>query len=181
MVFPEFDPVTGLIPPFVGTIQERNLITPYKATISDLCNRFSTSQARINILHGLIALRQRLLNLGVTGFQWIDGSFLENVELTQSRSPNDIDIVTFATWPNDLRIEETDCELLDHSMVKGKYLVDHYLVPLNAEATILVDNARYWFSVFSHTRDSIWKGMLNIPLANNSDDDCACEILKLKF
>jgi hypothetical protein len=33
------------------------------------------------------------------GFQWIDGSFVEDVEKSRGRAPGDVDIVTFAHRP----------------------------------------------------------------------------------
>ena len=36
------------------------------------------------------------MKIGIgSGFQWLDGSFLENVEMTEKRDPGDLDLVTF--------------------------------------------------------------------------------------
>ncbi|WP_426763559.1 DUF6932 family protein [Hafnia paralvei] len=32
------------------------------------------------------------------GFQWVDGSFTENVELIERRTPNDVDVVIFSLF-----------------------------------------------------------------------------------
>ncbi|WP_414651656.1 DUF6932 family protein [Hafnia paralvei] len=32
------------------------------------------------------------------GFQWVDGSFTENIELIERRTPNDVDVVTFSLF-----------------------------------------------------------------------------------
>lgn len=45
---------------------------------------------------GLLDLRAELTLAGKSdGFQWVDGSFTEDVEVQQGRTPNDVDVVTF--------------------------------------------------------------------------------------
>lgn len=89
--------ISGLIPPIrpgqPGHSPERS---PYRIGLMDIVNKFSETPERRNILSGLLRYRQALHDLGmINGFQWLDGSFMENVETTQSRHPNDIDVVTF--------------------------------------------------------------------------------------
>lgn len=53
-----------------------------------LVKRFATSAERIEILLVLIAYRTELRSLGfLDGFQWIDGSFVEQIEITRNRPP----------------------------------------------------------------------------------------------
>ena len=52
------------------------------------------------ILDGFLRFRELLTQAGfVSGFQWVDGSFLENVEMLENRPPNDLDVVTFYIPP----------------------------------------------------------------------------------
>lgn len=87
----------GVLPPVrpnhLGYSPDRS---PYAVSLLTLVERFSTTPERIKILQGFLQFRAFLHELGVTsGFQWLDGSFMEQVELLESRSPNDIDVVTF--------------------------------------------------------------------------------------
>ena len=56
--------------------------SPYEVSVIDLVERFATSPERIEILEGYLNYRKALHDLGLLeGFQWLDGSFCENVEL----------------------------------------------------------------------------------------------------
>lgn len=122
-------------------------------------------------------LRRELMDLGVQGFHWLDGSFLEAIETQESRDPRDMDVVTFVSQPDDRRNLTATLasrpDLLDRAAVKHAFSVDHFLVPLSSSPQVLVDLARYWYGLFSHRRDRTWKGMLRIDLLNNADDDRA--------
>lgn len=50
---------------------------------------------------------------------------------------------------------------------------DHFLVPLGSAPRVLVDLSKYWYGLFSHRRDRVWKGMLAVALADRSDDAAA--------
>src|SRR5260221_6895823 len=74
--------------------------SPYRVSLTDLILRFNTSPERNAILDGFLRFRAALHETGVVaGFQWLDGSFLEDIETLESRSPNDIDVVTFFHLP----------------------------------------------------------------------------------
>ncbi|WP_408872021.1 DUF6932 family protein [Gluconobacter oxydans] len=93
--------MAGVIPPIAPesgpTGSDRS---PYEISLNDFIVRFATSQQRASILEGLLAFRRSLQTVGITqGFQWIDGSFLEHIEDTESRPPNDVDVVTYAYLP----------------------------------------------------------------------------------
>lgn len=68
-------------------------------------------------------------------------------------------------------------DLLSTASVKSKYRVDHYWLPLGSSPVNIVENTRYWFGLFSHRRDRVWKGMLCVPLGPIDKDDEAREIL----
>jgi hypothetical protein len=76
--------------------------SPYIVTLSELVECFATTPARCRILKGFLAYRAALHALGLLeGFQWIDGSFVEEIEVLEERDPNDIDVVTFYKLPSD--------------------------------------------------------------------------------
>jgi hypothetical protein len=93
--------LSGVLPPFIGQDPaERAGCSPYSAQISELVSRFGISRARCELLEGLLDLRPSLQRIDITqGIQWIDGSFVENVEAARSRPPADIDVVTIAARP----------------------------------------------------------------------------------
>lgn len=67
---------------------------------SQLAQRFAVSTQRRVVLDGLLRYRTELRGLGfVRGFQWLDGSFVEDVEAREGRAPADIDLVTFSYPP----------------------------------------------------------------------------------
>jgi len=127
--------VSGVLPPFIGqTSADGAHVSPYEVDISDVIMRYATSPERIKILTGLLEYRKALAALGiVTGFQWLDGSFVEDVETIRSRPPGDIDLVTFARRP----IEDSDAwhqmllsnpDVFDPEQAKAKFLCDAYFV-----------------------------------------------------
>ena len=152
--------------------------------MSELVARFATSPQRIDILRGLISYRTKLHGLGVgTGFQLIDGSFVEDVENAQNRPPNDIDIVTFAfrpithksnpAWAN---LWKKNIELFRPPLAKQKFKCDAYYVDLDQPILSTIRNTRYWFGLFSHQRTTeLWKGLIQVPLY--SDDFSSLKLL----
>lgn len=95
MPIPNFS-ASGVLPPFVNNNPTDPLSrSPYRATIFELVETFCTSSARANLLLGLNRCRKHLFEGGfVNGFQWIDASFVENIELRENRPPRDIDVFT---------------------------------------------------------------------------------------
>jgi hypothetical protein len=131
--------------------------------------------------HGFLTLRDLLFDLGIKGFQWLDGSFLEDIEAQASRDPGDIDVVTFVADPLDLHALATlinsNLWLLDQNHTKTNYRVDHFLVPLGSAPRNLIELTRYWYGLFSHRRDGVWKGMLKVDLSDPIDDAAASALL----
>lgn len=177
----------GVLPPIDPSNPVSEHRSPYMVSVTDLVPRFGLSPERLDILKGLFLLRSELHKIGlVKGFQWLDGSFSENIELLQSRSPNDIDVVTFFHPPDsktedDLLIEYP--QLFDKDRLKNTYHVDAYWVGLpdggleKNELEELVADSIYWYGVWSHQRNSFsWKGYLQIDLSP-TDDNIALEDL----
>jgi hypothetical protein len=71
-----------VLPPFVGAEPGNPAeMSPYRTTMVGVVERFAISLERIAILRGLLSYRDKLRELGlIDGHQWLDGSFVENVE-----------------------------------------------------------------------------------------------------
>lgn len=167
--------ISGLIPPIrpdqPGHSPERS---PYRVGLMDIVNKFSETPERRNILSGLLRYRQALHNLGmIDGFQWLDGSFMENVETTQNRNPNDIDVVTFFMLPEGMTEEifaRDHMNLFTPEHTKDVFKVDAYPVLLGyACDNWHVRHISYWYSMWSHTRQEQWKGFLEVDLSPIED------------
>lgn len=124
-------------------------------------------------MNGLLRLRLHFHSLGLNqGFQWIDGSFLEDIENHEDRSPRDVDVVTFVVPVENLTEHPEFPDNVDHGWLKQHFLVDHYFVELNLPPHQLVDQAAYWYSLWSHRRTLQWKGFLQVDLAEQTEGDC---------
>jgi hypothetical protein len=150
--------------------------------MTEVASRFATSNERVAMLHGLLDLREELRTFGIAnGNQWLDGSFVEDIEAQESRAPNDIDVVTFAArhikdktqWAGFVASNQ---DVFNSRASKLRFKCDHYFVDtLKAPELIIADTA-YWVGLFGHKRQSlIWKGMIAVPL--NSDDAAAKQLL----
>ena len=175
MSIPSFDGILNVLPPHLGDPRAATDLSPYACTMMELCERFALSPARKAILLGFLNLRKELRNLGVQGFQWLDGSFVEDIETQERREPSDIDVVTFVAKQNDLtefkNLITPKPDLWKRCNCKAAYHVDPFFVPLCSQPEAIVENTRYWYGLFSHRRDRTWKGMLRIEIASQSDDD----------
>jgi hypothetical protein len=106
------------------------------------------------------------------GFQWIDGSFLEDIETIGARPPKDVDVVTFYDPPSGISQRDLlarNPDLFDHDKAKATYRVDAYLQSLVARRDLLVRRTAYWYSIWSHRRTLMWKGFLEVPLDPAND------------
>jgi len=178
LVIPSFNP-SMVLPPFVGDSPGvPAMMSPYKNTISAFVKRFATSAQRVLLLKGLLSYRAALRAAGILdGFQWIDGSFVEDVEKLRNRAPADIDLVTFASRPAAVDgpgladwIAQHGA-LFDPEQTKVNFHCDAYFVDLRKSGQLIVDETRYWFGMFSHQREtSLWKGMIQLPMYCEDDE-----------
>jgi hypothetical protein len=133
------------------------------------------------VLDGFIRYRRALHEAGLRkGFQWLNGSFAEDVERVEGRPPNDVDVVTFYELPEGTTqrvIAEKNPQLLNHAGIREKYNVDGYFVSLGSCPDRLVRESIYWYSVWSHRRTMTWKGYIEISL-NPTQDQAAWDILR---
>ena len=183
-LIPAFGP-SGVLPPFLGANPAaRAQCSPYATTTAEIVGRFGTSQDRIIILRGLLDYRAALASVGIVqGFQWIDGSFVEDCETIRQRPPGDVDVITFAWRPGgytDLSdwspfvFQHSD--FFDADRTKAIFKCHAYYIDLNKPPNLIALDTTYFNSLFSHQRDSmLWKGMLALDL--NSDDSVARQSL----
>lgn len=174
-MIPDFNH-SHVLPPFIGDgPTSASEGSPYRTSMLEVAERFASLPSRRKLLEGLLAYRADLMALGfVRGFQWLDGSFAEDVEAHEQRAPNDIDIVTFAFSPAGLTNAQINHVIADspgvfiNAQAKEKYGCDAYVVPLDKSPENLVKRTAYYLSLFSHRRgDHVWKGLLQIPLKSN--------------
>ena len=164
----------GLLPPYVEDRTIPNSRSPYQISLIDMMLRFGDTAARRQILTGFLDFRAALHTAGIVqGFQWVNGSFVENVIQKEGREPRDIDVVTFFHLPDDYTQETFSLEfpsLFDHRANKAKYHTDGYFVALDTgDIRYLSRRIAYWNSLWSHTREGVWKGYLEIDLSAVED------------
>ena len=181
MPAPQFDEILSVLPPHLGDPTIREHVSPYPCTYLEVCTQFGTSPKRIEILQGLLALRSELFGLGISGYQWLSGSFVEDIETYENRGPNDIDVVTLTIgpgWEQLVGVLDTHPDLFNPDATKSRYFVDHYLLPLQTSGQEVADDVKYWYALFSHRRDNLWKGMLHVDLIDSANDDDARDFLR---
>lgn len=173
----------GVLPPINMSKPVSPERSPYAVSLADLVLRFSDTPERRAILDGFLRYRAALHGAGVAqGFQWLDGSFLEHVERTEGRAPNDVDVVTFYRLPagfSQAQLAERLGVLLDHDSVKSVFRVDGFLVHLGMDAERLTRLSAYWYSVWSHRRNQLWKGFVQVDLASTEDTMAAATLASL--
>lgn len=177
-----------MLPPYVGaTAANPTVVSPYRTTPMGLVDRFAVSPERVALLQGFFAFRESLRSKGiVSGFQWIDGSFVEDIEGTQSRSPGDIDVITLLKRPGSIQTEadwdafvlSLSGTLISPAYTKSQFGCDAYYVDLSISPEDLIAQANYWFGLFSHQRVTRrWKGLVEVGLDDN-DADAASELAR---
>ncbi|WP_446469226.1 DUF6932 family protein [Xenorhabdus stockiae] len=168
----------GLLPPIDENYPTSTNRSPYLTNSIELVKKFATTQQRCDILYGYLNFRKELYFIGVVdGFQWIDGSFTEHIELIEKRPPNDIDVFTFYSIhesENESAIFSKNPQLFlpdrdSAAWRKQQFKVDAYWSSLSLPTKMIVKNSVYWYSIWSHKRDLSWKGFLEVPLSQSDD------------
>ncbi len=182
MPLPSFD-LRGLLPPFVGADATTPDRSPYWATMPELVGAFGTTPHRCQLLRNLIAYRTLLAQGGyVGGIQFVDGSFVENVEAL-NRSPSDIDVFSILSAPSryltDLAAWQAtglpfwNAEVANRDLNKQRFSLDTYAVLFEerqAQPMNLIGDIIYWYGLFSHQRDTFaWKGFAGLALDPAAD------------
>ena len=184
MVIPAFDS-RGFLPPFIGADATTPARSPYEASMSELVAALGTTPERYNLLVGLIRYRELLGSFGYTqGMQFVDGSFVENVETRESRSPGDIDVFSFLIRPPQYQsnvslwqaagFTQWMNEIVNFTLNKQRYNIDTYAIAVDQHGPLqLINETIYWYGLFSHKRiTQDWKGFVRVPL-NPPDDQAA--------
>lgn len=173
----------GVLPPINASKPVSPERSPYVVSLTEYVQRFSVTSERRTVIDGLLHYRAALHAVDLkSGFQWLDGSFLEHVERIEGRAPNDVDVVTFYRLPagvSQAQLAAKTSALLDHPSVKAMYHVDGYLVHLGMEPERLIRQSAYWYSVWSHRRNQLWKGFVQIDLAPIEDATAAATLASL--
>lgn len=163
----------GLLPPIDSAQPTSVERSPYPVALLDVVMRFAISPERRRVLLGFLDYRTTLHDMGlISGFQWLDGSFLEQVELLERRAPRDIDVVSFVQVPDGFSPSPEQWAQVDHDAAKAQFSVDSYFVELNLlEPAAIVKVSSYWYSMWSHRRNQAWKGYLQIDLSPAQDQE----------
>ncbi|OJW74911.1 hypothetical protein [Spirosoma sp. 48-14] len=180
MPIPDFDH-NYVLPPHLGDPTEPSHLSPYSSSILEICQKFGTSPNRVQILKNLVEFRRNMTNLGIIeGFQWLGGSFMQDIETLETRAPRDLDIVTFhglLTTHQFSLIIHSFPEFRSSVLSKKNFLLDHYPVDYCFKPEVTVEHTRYWIQLFTHTRLGLWKGMVRIELNTPFDDQAALDYL----
>lgn len=174
--------INYVLPPYTGDPRDRKDKSPYDLSILDIVDMYSYSNDRVDILNGLLDYRRNLnsiIPLGINGFQWLAGSFTQNTELSESRAPHDIDVVTVLPL-NAIKNDDViaNMNLFDAEEAKKTFKVDAHFMDLNNATYYIIYDAIYWFGLFGHTRDKEWKGFYRVPLYEEPTDIEARNILR---
>jgi hypothetical protein len=164
----------GVLPPINASQPVSPERSPYTVSLTDYVLRFGDTPERRSVLDGYLRYRRMLHAAGlVKGFQWLDGSFLERIETIEGRPPNDMDVVTFYHLPSGTSQRQLAAkapELTDSALVRSTFRVDAYLVHLGMRPPErLASWSAYWYSVWSHRRNKLWKGFVQIELKPDED------------
>jgi hypothetical protein len=156
--------------------------------MTDLVHVLGTTTKRRGLLKGLLNYRALLTSLGyVSGLQFVNGSFAENVELREGRPPDDVDVFSMLARPARYRSDPTlwasvgfsewQNEIANQSLNKSRFGVDAYAIAVDQHDTETnINSIIYWYSLFAHKRVTHdWKGFLRVPM--NSADDAAALLL----
>ena len=179
--FPQWEE-DGIFPP----VDRENPASPYnrsphRVLLADLVRNLGISLPRLRILRGFLEYRRALHTLGIVeGIQWVNGSFVEDVETRRGQiAPNDIDVVTFAVLPAGMTQNSLMMQaplLLSPINTRNDYHVDGYIEPVSEyDIDEIIETVAYWYGMWSHTNNDkdpeglIWKGFLQVSLRPEED------------
>ena len=173
--------IKGILPPYMGDPTAAFKMNPYRTTMQSFVQMFGYTPERIKIIQGLLDYRAELLSLGLTGFQWLSGSFVEKVELIRNRPPGDVDVISiinrpeqfasFVAWSEFIDEGSRPGELLfDARAMKKEFCCDAYTIDMNEPGDAIVESTRFWIGLFTHQKLSdAWKGIVAVELDAQQD------------
>lgn len=186
-VIPQWD-MHGVLPPMIG-YGDNALRSPYRVSLPDVIHRFGNYSTRTIILDGFLRFRARLHAIGLTeGYQWLDGSFVEDTELLLNRQPGDIDVVTFYKEPTGVTQEalldgHPDIFSYEQEKVKARiesFKVDSYIFSLSGDPAYLHEQTCLWHDTWSKRRNNVRKGYVSIDLDPKDDEEAKALVQDLK-
>lgn len=171
--------LAGTLPPFTGATSADPGMSPYLATMREIAEKFCTTEARVNLLRSWVRHRKALAALGLSGHQWIDGSFCEDIERLRGRAPDDIDVVSLLVRPPALHspaawatVVNANAPLFDRAQVKAAFQCDTFMVDIGFPAFVVYPQLLYYYGLFTHQRVThLWKGLIQVAFP--ADDDAA--------
>ena len=176
MNIPEWD-INKVLPPIHPETpegQEHDILyrAPYAAPLAEIIDRFATTLQRADLIEKFLGYRAALHQAGITeGFQWINGSFVENIEESpRKRSPDDIDVVTF--YFRDESASPNYEDLFNPRITKQNFNVDAYGIELDQPLDVATATTiGHLHSLWSHRRfNNVWKGFIQTDLDPTEDD-----------
>lgn len=183
MPLPSFNS-NGILPPVAGSNPTDVERSPYIVNMSELVQIFGTTPTRRQLLKNLIVYRQLISSGGYTaGLQFIDGSFVEDVETHSQRDPQDIDVFSLLHVPARYMQDQPAWqhggfqfwaeEIQNQPRNKKRFQLDTYAALVEEfELLGLLQNVMYWYGLFSHQRDTFaWKGFVVVVLDPKQDAD----------
>ncbi len=146
----------GLLPTFHRDpkISDRS---PFQATMREIVEAFGYTDHRRNLLRSLLEYRSTLAEHGFTsGLQFINGSFVQNVEDLENRYPRDIDLFSVLSVPkkymDDRELWQREGLTIWKNVVLGPRAGLHIYAELNLSVNFR--HFLYWHDVFSQQRDT---------------------------
>jgi hypothetical protein len=171
-----------MLPPTIGDDPTTADRSPYFVTMLDFVRTFATSGERKALLRNLIAYRDLIAADDYqSGIQFLDGSFVENVEATRGRAPKDIDIFSMLHAPQkylaDMSLWQShgfpfwSSEIADLKKNQERFSLDTYALLIEeAPLGVMLQQVMYWNSLFSHQRETFaWKGFVAVSFDRAQD------------
>ena len=161
-------------------LEEGEALSPWRATPAEFVARFATTMQRVNIARNWLLVRDQLRASGLTGRQWLDGSYVEN----DGREPRDMDVLTLYVRPDRYLAEDQDDAFavvtcsgpFDRDEVLEAHSLDVHYVDVSVQPGLVISRlTAKWCTLWSHRRDTLAKGIVEINL--ESDDQEALVIL----
>ena len=93
-----------------------------------------------------------------------------------------MDVVTFFRLPpgvSQAEILQHAPWLVDQAANKAAFHVDGYLVHLGMDPERLARQCAYWYSLWSHRRNLLWKGFVQVDLAPAEDSLAAATLASI--
>lgn len=171
----------GFLEPFIGDDARdfRTARSPYPMDLESLVQYFGWSPRRRELIRSLMIFRKRLKLLGVTtGFQWIDGSFLEHSEELRHAEPQDLDVVTWIPSQSIETYTSLRALLPDRADIKQELGIDALFAPCTPEGWLEPSSACYWLGLFGHTRKREWKGIAQLNLAEIENEGILDQVMQ---